>query len=153
MNKIAYLGMGTMGGGMAANLLKAGYPVTVWNRSPERCAALVEQGAQQAASIAEAVNGADVVLYCLSDDAAVEALVFGDDGVLEAVTPGQIAIDMTTLHPDTSRRKPLPTRKKACAFLMRRFSAARTKQPRAVCGSLWAATGPCMMRCCRSSNH
>ncbi len=138
MNKIAYLGMGTMGGGMAANLLKAGYPVTVWNRSPERCAALVEQGAQQAASIAEAVNGADVVLYCLSDDAAVEALVFGDDGVLEAVTPGQIAIDMTTLHPDTSRREAAAYAEKGVRFLDAPVFGSKNE---AAEGGLWIVVG------------
>jgi 3-hydroxyisobutyrate dehydrogenase-like beta-hydroxyacid dehydrogenase len=69
MKKIAYLGLGIMGRGMAANLLKAGYPVTVWNRTAERCAPLVAQGAQQAASPAEAAAGADLIMYCLSDDA------------------------------------------------------------------------------------
>ena len=64
MKKIAYLGMGIMGRGMAANLLKAGYPVTVWNRTPERCQPLVAQGAPQAATPAEAAarRGRDHVL-------------------------------------------------------------------------------------------
>ncbi len=138
MNKIAYLGMGTMGGGMAANLLKAGFPVTVWNRSPERCAALVEQGAQQAASIAEAVDGADVILYCLSDDAAVEALVFGEGGVLEAVTPGQIAIDMTTLHPDTSRKEAAAFAEKGVRFLDAPVFGSKNE---AAEGGLWIVVG------------
>ena len=92
MKEIAYLGMGTMGGGMAANLLKAGYPLTVWNRAAERCAPLVAQGARQADSPAEAAAGADLVMYCLSDDAAVEDLVWGAGGLLEAVQPGQIVV-------------------------------------------------------------
>ena len=60
MQKIAYLGIGIMGRGMVGNLLKAGYPVTVWNRTPERAAPLVKQGATQAATPVEAVRDADV---------------------------------------------------------------------------------------------
>jgi 3-hydroxyisobutyrate dehydrogenase-like beta-hydroxyacid dehydrogenase len=105
MQKIAYLGTGIMGRGMVGNLLKAGYPVTVWNRTPERATPLVEQGAAQAATPAEAVRDADVVMYCLSDDKAVMALVWGPDGVLSGVHEGQIVVDMTTVHPDTSRRE------------------------------------------------
>ncbi len=101
MQKIAYLGLGIMGRGMVANLLKAGYPVTVWNRTAERCAPLVAQGATPA----EAAAGADVIMYCLSDDKAVEDLVWGAGKLIDAVTPGQIVIDMTTLHPDTSRKE------------------------------------------------
>ena len=105
MTKIAYLGMGTMGRGMAANLIKAGHDVTVWNRSPERCADLVASGAKQAATPAEAVDGAEVVMYCLSDDAAVEDLVWGAGDLLDGVQPGQIVVDMTTLHPSLSRKE------------------------------------------------
>jgi 3-hydroxyisobutyrate dehydrogenase-like beta-hydroxyacid dehydrogenase len=104
MKKIAYLGMGTMGRGMAANLLKAGYPVTVWNRTAERCAPLVKKGAKEATTVAKAVTGADLVMYCLSDDAAVEDLVWGAGGLLAAVKAGQIVVDMSTVHPDTSRK-------------------------------------------------
>jgi 3-hydroxyisobutyrate dehydrogenase-like beta-hydroxyacid dehydrogenase len=105
MEKIAYLGLGIMGRGMVGNLLKAGYPVTVWNRTPARALALVEQGAQLAATPAAAVADADVILYCLSDDKAVKALVWGPDGVLSGVRAGQIVLDMTTVHPDTSRQE------------------------------------------------
>jgi 3-hydroxyisobutyrate dehydrogenase-like beta-hydroxyacid dehydrogenase len=90
MHKVAYLGLGIMGSGMAQNLLKAGYPVTVWNRSPEACKPLIEQGAKQADTPAQAVTNADVVLYCLSNDTAIEAVVFGKDGVLSGVHSGQI---------------------------------------------------------------
>jgi len=105
MKKIAYLGMGTMGRGMAANLVKAGHQVTVWNRSPERCADLVARGAKQAATPAEAAAGAELVMYCLSDDAAVEDLVWGAGDLLSAVQPGQIVVDMTTLHPSVSLKE------------------------------------------------
>ena len=117
MKKIAYLGMGTMGRGMAANLLKAGHQVTVWNRSPERCADLVARGAKQAATPAEAAAGAELVMYCLSDDAAVEDLVWGAGDLLSAVQPGQIVVDMTTLHPSVSRKEAAAYAAKGARFL------------------------------------
>src|SRR5690606_20381823 len=105
------------GQGMVGNLLKAGYPVTVWNRTASRCAPFVAQGAKQADTPAQAVTDADVIMYCLSDDAAVEALVFGEEGILAGVREGQIVIDMTTLHPDTSRREAAAYAAKGVAFL------------------------------------
>ena len=105
MQKITYLGLGIMGRGMVSNLLKAGYQVTVWNRSADRVTPLVALGATPAPTAAQAVQDADVILYCLSDDKAVEELVWGPEGVLAGVRPGQIAIDMTTVHPDTSRKE------------------------------------------------
>jgi 3-hydroxyisobutyrate dehydrogenase-like beta-hydroxyacid dehydrogenase len=138
MKKIAYLGLGTMGRGMAANLLKAGYPVTAWNRTAERCAPLVAQGAQQAASPAEAAAGADLVMYCLSDDAAVEDLVWGAGGLLAAVQPGQIVVDMTTLHPDTSRKEAAAYSAKGARFLDAPVFGSKNE---AAGGGLWIVVG------------
>lgn len=117
MKEIAYLGLGIMGRGMAANLLKAGYPVTVWNRTAARCAPLVEQGARQASTPADAVAGADVIMYCLSDDGAVEDLLWGSGKLLDAVQVGQIAIDLTTLHPTTSRKEAAAYAERGVKFL------------------------------------
>lgn len=117
MTKIAYLGLGIMGRGMAANLARKGHAVTVWNRSPERAAPLKDAGAQVAGSVAEAVQGAEVVMYCLSDDKAVEDLVFGAGGLINAVQPGQIVLDMTTVHPDTSRKEAAAFAEKGAEFL------------------------------------
>lgn len=103
MTKIAYLGMGTMGQGMAANLIKAGHEVTVWNRTNERTAPLVALGATATESAQEAVQDAEIIMYCLSDDDAAIDLVLGETGIADALHEGQIVIDMTTLHPDTSR--------------------------------------------------
>jgi 3-hydroxyisobutyrate dehydrogenase-like beta-hydroxyacid dehydrogenase len=117
MKKIAYLGMGTMGRGMASNLIKAGHVVTVWNRSAERCADLVARGAKQASTPAEAAAGAELVMYCLSDDAAVEDLVWGAGDLLSAVQAGQIVVDMTTLHPSVSRKEAAAFAAKGARFL------------------------------------
>ena len=102
MKRLAYLGLGIMGRGMASNLVRAGFDVTVWNRTKERCRPLVEQGARQADTPAEAVMDAEAILYCLSNDAAVEQVVFGEDGIMDGISEGQIAIDMSTVYPDTS---------------------------------------------------
>jgi len=105
MEKIAFLGLGIMGQNVCANLLKAGYHLTVYNRTPERAARLVAAGAKQASAPKEAVADADVIMIMASDDAAVDAIVFGKDGALEGVHPGQIVIDLTTVLPKTSLRE------------------------------------------------
>ncbi len=138
MEKIAYLGLGIMGQGMAGNLLKAGYPVTVWNRTPDRCTPLVARGAKQAATPAQAVREADVIMYCFSDDAAVEAVVFGEDGILAGVRAGQIALDMTTLHPDTSRREAAAYAEKGVEFLDAPVFGSKNE---AATGGLWIVVG------------
>ena len=138
MEKIAYLGLGIMGQGMAANLLKAGYPVTVWNRTPARCQPLVSQGAKQASSPAGAVAGADVIMYCVSDDAAVEELVFGEDGVLAGVKAGQIVVDLTTVHPATTRQEAAAYAEKGARFLDAPVFGSKNE---AANGGLWIVVG------------
>ncbi|RZL97755.1 MAG: NAD(P)-dependent oxidoreductase [Sphingomonas sp.] len=81
--RIGFIGLGQMGHAMATNLVEAGHEVTVWNRSPDKADALVERGATRAATPAEAAQG-DVVMTMLADDAALEAVVYGDDGILGA---------------------------------------------------------------------
>lgn len=115
--RIAYLGLGIMGRGMAANLLKARHSVTVWNRSPEPVEALVKLGARRADTPADAVKDADLILYCLSNDAAVEAVVFGENGILAGVKAGQVAVDLSTVHPATSHREVAAYRAKGVDFL------------------------------------
>lgn len=138
MKKIAYLGLGIMGRGMVGNLLRAGYPVTVWNRTAARCAPLVEQGASQADSPMQAVATADVIIYCLSDDAAVEDLVFGTGNLLSGVHEGQIVLDMTTLHPDTSRREADAFAAKGVEFLDAPVFGSKNE---AANGGLWIVVG------------
>ena len=138
MTKIAYLGIGIMGRGMVGNLLKAGHNVTVWNRTTERCDPLVEQGASKASSTAEAVADAEVVMYCLSDDAAVEDLVFGSGDLISGVQAGQIAIDMTTIHPDTTRKEAAAYAGKGVRFLDAPVFGSKNE---AANGGLWIVVG------------
>lgn len=99
-DKVAILGLGLMGAGMAHQLLKAGYDVTVWNRTPARAAPLVEAGAHQADSPADAATGASVVIAMVADNDASRAAWVGPQGALAAMQPGAVAIDCSTLDPD-----------------------------------------------------
>jgi 3-hydroxyisobutyrate dehydrogenase-like beta-hydroxyacid dehydrogenase len=105
IKKISYLGLGTMGSGMASNLLKAGYQLTVWNRSAEKCEPFARKGARVADTPADAVRNVDLVMYSLSNDQAVEEVVFGAKGILAAISEGRIAVDMSTVLPATSLRE------------------------------------------------
>lgn len=80
---VGFIGLGQMGRAMAANLLAAGHTLTVWNRSPDKAADLVAAGARLATTPADAARG-DIVMTMLADDAAVEAVVHGPDGILSA---------------------------------------------------------------------
>lgn len=95
--KLGFIGLGQMGSGIAANLIKAGHGVTVWNRSSEKAAPLVELGARRATTPAEAAAG-DVVLSMLADDSAVEGVIYGDQGTIGCpalhVSHSTISVDL-----------------------------------------------------------
>ena len=114
---ISYLGLGTMGAGMASNLLKAGYKLTVWNRSAEKCKPFARKGARLAESPADAIRDTDLVIYMLSNDQAVEEVVFGANGILSGIKEGQIAMDMSTVLPATSLREQEAYSKRGVDFL------------------------------------
>ncbi|WP_242123612.1 NAD(P)-dependent oxidoreductase [Sphingobium sp. Sx8-8] len=97
--KIAILGLGIMGMGMARRLLQAGDAVTVWNRSPARAASLVEAGARQAESPVDAATGADYVIAMVADNDASRSVWLGPQGALAAMARGKVAIDSSTLDP------------------------------------------------------
>jgi 3-hydroxyisobutyrate dehydrogenase-like beta-hydroxyacid dehydrogenase len=96
--KVAFLGLGIMGRGMAANLVKAGHEVTVWNRTPGKTV----EGANSVATPAEAARGAEVVWMCVSDTAAVESVLFGQNGVEQSLTQGMIVVDSSTIAPSAT---------------------------------------------------
>jgi 3-hydroxyisobutyrate dehydrogenase-like beta-hydroxyacid dehydrogenase len=101
--KVGFIGLGHMGAGMAASLLKAGHEVTVYNRTPAKVEALVAQGAKAAASLADACRGA-AVMTMLADDRAVEDVVFGDGGLLASLPPGAIHVSSSTISVDLAER-------------------------------------------------
>jgi 2-hydroxy-3-oxopropionate reductase len=104
MTTLAFIGLGIMGGPMAANLVKAGYPVVGYNRHPEPVERLVAAGGHGASSIAEAVAGADIVITMLPDSPDVESVALGDDGVFANAKSGLLYIDCSTIRPDVSAR-------------------------------------------------
>ena len=101
---IGFIGLGIMGQPMALNLVRAGFPVTVFNRTPEKTAPLKEAGAQVAATPAEATAQADFVISIVSDTAAMEEVVMGKGGILETIRSGAIVIDSSTISPVASRK-------------------------------------------------
>ena len=100
---IGFIGLGKMGRGMAANLLKAGHRVTVYNRSPEKAEALVQQGAAAARTVADACN-AEVVFTMLADDRAVEGVAFGPGGIVASLAPGATHVSSSTISVALSER-------------------------------------------------
>jgi 3-hydroxyisobutyrate dehydrogenase len=101
--RVGVVGLGTMGGAMAANLARAGFPLTVWNRTSGRTHELEELGATVAATPAALAADVDVVLVCVSDTPDVEVVLFGPDGVAAGAGPGTLVIDSSTIDPDASR--------------------------------------------------
>src|SRR6266576_4607928 len=114
---ISYLGLETMGSGMASNLLKAGYKLSVWNRSGEKCEPFVRKGARVADTSANAVRDVDLVMYSLSNEQAIQEVVFGAKGILSGINEGQIAMEMSTVLPATSLREQEAYAKRGVDFL------------------------------------
>ena len=101
--KMGFIGLGHMGSGMASSLLRAGHNVTVYNRTPARASELVKKGAVAASRIAEACD-ADAVITMLANDAAVESVVYGADGLLANLPKGRIHISSSTISVALSER-------------------------------------------------
>lgn len=99
MIPVAILGLGTMGKGMAANLLRTGFPLTVYNRTPAKAEAFAAQGARVAHSPAEAARGARMIVSMLSDDNASREAWAGSDGALAAAEPGSVLVECSTASP------------------------------------------------------
>lgn len=100
--KVAWIGLGIMGSPMSENLVKAGYQVTGYTLEQDKIDRLVAAGGQGAASIAEAVGDADVVITMVPASPQVEAIAYGSDGILENARQGALLIDMSSITPQTS---------------------------------------------------
>jgi 2-hydroxy-3-oxopropionate reductase len=103
MKTIGFIGLGIMGGPMAANLVRAGYSVTGYDLGDERLERLTRQGGHVATGVADAVAGADAVITMLPDSPDVEAVALGPDGLLAHAEAGSLYLDMSTVRPDTAR--------------------------------------------------
>jgi 3-hydroxyisobutyrate dehydrogenase-like beta-hydroxyacid dehydrogenase len=102
--RIGFAGLGLMGSRMARCLLDKGLPLTVWSRTPERCEPLKKAGARVARSPRDLAEHSEVVVSCVADPAAVERVVFAEDGVLGAARPGFRYLETSTISPELSRR-------------------------------------------------
>ncbi|WP_080690598.1 NAD(P)-dependent oxidoreductase [Pseudomonas fluorescens] len=100
---LAFAGIGLMGLPMCRRLLAAGYPLTVWNRNPDKCAPLVEAGARQVATPAELCQHADLVMMCLANTEVVREVVFGASGVVFGAKADQLLVDFSSLEPTATR--------------------------------------------------
>ena len=102
-HRVGVVGLGTMGGAMAANLARAGFELVAWNRTAGRTRELEELGATIAATPAGLAARVDVVLVCVSDTLDVEAVLFGPDGVAAGAVAGTLVIDCSTIDPAATR--------------------------------------------------
>ena len=103
MQRVAILGLGIMGGGMAANWLAKGFEVSVWNRTRAKAEALAGKGAKVAATPREAATGADFIFAMVADDDASRSVWLGADGALAGAKSGAIGVESSTLTPDWIR--------------------------------------------------
>ena len=101
---IGFIGLGNMGLPIAENLLRAGFPMKVYNRTASKAAGIVSQGAKQAASPGEVAERGGIVATMLADDAAVEEVCCGKDSFVERLSAGGVHVSMSTIAPATSRR-------------------------------------------------
>ncbi len=100
---VGFCGLGTMGAAMAANVARAGFPLTVWNRTAGRAALPLAAGASEVPTPAAVGRAAEVVVICVSDTPDVEAVLFGEDGLASGLAAGSLVVDCSTISPAASR--------------------------------------------------
>jgi 3-hydroxyisobutyrate dehydrogenase len=104
MQKIGFIGIGLMGLPLCSRLLAAGFPLTIWNRSPEKCNALQAAGATVAHSPQTLAEAVDIIMLCVSDSAAVESVVYQENGLLAGLSANKIVIDFSSITPTLTRQ-------------------------------------------------
>ena len=102
MDRVGFIGLGTMGSAMAANIVRAGFPLTAWNRTPGRAPELADLGASFAETPAAVAADSDIVVICVSDTPDVESVLFGPEGVAAGAREGTLVIDCSTIAPSGS---------------------------------------------------
>ena len=102
-DRVGFVGLGTMGAAMAAQLARSGFSLTVWNRTPGRAGELRALGAVEAGTAGDVAAGSDIVVACVTDSPQVESMLFGPDGLAEGFAQGSLFIDCSTISPDRAR--------------------------------------------------
>lgn len=123
---IAFLGLGIMGSGMARRLLVNGYPLTVYNRNPERTRSFGAEGARVASSPREAASGADVIISMVADDTASRALWFGEEGALAGALPGTVCVECSTVTVGWALELAAAAKSGRCEFLDAPVTGSKT---------------------------
>lgn len=117
MKNIAFLGIGLMGDPMARNLLNAGFPMTVWNRTPEKAQPLIPLGARQADTAGDAIASTDIVITMLENGPVVDQVLFGTGEAAQAAKPGTLFIDMSSIPPETAKIHAGRLVEQGCSYL------------------------------------
>jgi len=135
---VGFIGLGVMGQGMAAQLLDHGHVLTVYNRTRQRATPLEQKGARVAATPGACAEGAGVVITMVSNDAALHGVTEGDDGVLAALRPGTVVLQMSTVGPDTTAWLDGAVRERGGTMLDAPVAGSK---PEAEAGRLWIFAG------------
>ena len=114
---VGFIGLGTMGMPMVRNLMKAGFAVTVYNRTAAKAERMAEEGAKKAASPKEVAAGNPVIITCVSDTPDVESVVLGRNGIIEGIKADSVVIDMSTISPEATRRMAERLAQEGCHML------------------------------------
>ena len=101
--RIGFVGLGIMGRGMAMNLIRAGFELTVWNRTTSRTAPFADAGARVGKTPADVAQHSDIIITCVSDTPDVQKVILGDDGVIHGAQAGALVIDMSTISPQATK--------------------------------------------------
>jgi 3-hydroxyisobutyrate dehydrogenase len=128
IERVAFCGLGIMGGPMAANLARAGFELSVWTRTAEKAKRFAdEHGVREATTPAEAADGAQAVITMVPDSPEVESTLFGEDGAAAALDPGGLAIDMSTVAPTAAKAIGARLAERDIAFVEGPVSGSRPK--------------------------
>ncbi len=115
--KVGFIGLGIMGIPMARNLMKAGYEVTVYNRTTSKAEQMVSEGAKKADSPKEVAEGCPLVITIVSDTPDVESVILGESGIIEGIKPDSVVIDMSTISPQATQKIATCLREKGAHML------------------------------------
>jgi 3-hydroxyisobutyrate dehydrogenase len=124
--RVAFLGLGLMGSGMARRLLAGGFPLTVFNRNTEKAKPFAAEGAQIASGPREAAAKADVIISMVADDAASRSLWLGENGALAAAKPGTVCIECSTVTVNWARELSVAATARGCGFLDAPVTGSKT---------------------------
>jgi 3-hydroxyisobutyrate dehydrogenase len=145
--KVGFIGLGIMGMPMARNLLRAGFEVVAYNRTPSKAEALAKEGARKASSPKELAMECPVVITIVSDTKDVAAVILGKDGVIEGIRSGSVVIDMSTISPKATREIAARLKEKGVSMLDAPVSGGDVGAAKATLSIMVGGDGEVFQRC------